>query len=406
MEMYLSELIDKANECLKNLGLLSGTIDDYQCSAFHPIERRLGNPLITSTDILIDQEDFFNGLYNSGDISRQTLNWRIRGIRVLSEVYDTGDFKWKVFSRKEQACLHEAYETLLDQFVESQECCEKRKSCKKSICRRFLCFLTDSGILEISAIQPNHLRDFVTEISKDRPKSMDDVISSLRSFFQFLCENGLYDNNQWMLLSAPRCRDRKVRSCVSTKEVIALLESIPRDTPRGKRDFAAMSLAAVSGLRAGDIAALEFEDIDWHCHELHIVQGKTSEPLSLSVSKGMLDALADYILNGRPKTKDRHIFVRHCAPYCGYRDGVSIACIFRKYLKKAGIEHTVGDGKTLHGMRRGLGTGMAINGVPVDLIAQVLGHTGMKAAKHYISADMERLRECALGFDVIGGDFS
>ena len=75
MEMYLSELIDKANECLKNLGLLSGTIDDYQCSAFRPIERRLGNPLITSTDILIDQEDFFNGLYNSGDISRQTLNW-------------------------------------------------------------------------------------------------------------------------------------------------------------------------------------------------------------------------------------------------------------------------------------------------------------------------------------------
>lgn len=406
MEIYLSELIDQANECLKNLGLLSGTIDDYQCSAFRPIKRRLGDPLITSTDILIAQEDFFNGLYDSGDISKQTLNWRIRGIRVLSEVFETGDFKWKVFSRKEQPRLHSDYETILDHFIECQECCEKRKSCKKSICRRFLCFLTDLGILEISSIQPDHLRDFVTEISKDRPKSMDDVISSLRSFFQFLCKNGLYDNNQWMLLSSPRCRDRRVRSCVSTQEVITLLENIPRNTSLGKRDFAAMSLAAVSGLRAGDIAALEFEDIDWHHHELHIVQGKTLELLSLPVSKGVLDALADYILNGRPETEDRHIFVRHCAPYCSYRDGVSIACIFRKYLKKAGIEHTVGDGKTLHGMRRGLGTGMAMNGVSVDLIAQVLGHTGTKATKHYISADMERLRECSLGFEVIGGDFS
>ena len=112
-------------------------------------------------------------------------------------------------------------------------------------------------------------------------------------------------------------------------DVVSLLGCIPRDSPSGKRDFAAMSLAAVSGLRAGDIAALELGDVDWRRYEIRIVQGKTSEPLCLPVSKSMLDALADYILNGRPETADRHIFVRHCAPYQGYHDGVSVACIFR-----------------------------------------------------------------------------
>ena len=34
-------------------------------------------------------------------------------------------------------------------------------------------------------------------------------------------------------------------------------------------------------------------------------------------------------------------------------------------------------------MRRGLGTGMAANGVPVDTVAQVLGHKGTKATKQY-----------------------
>ena len=37
--------------------------------------------------------------------------------------------------------------------------------------------------------------------------------------------------------------------------------------------------------------------------------------------------------------------------------------------------------REMHGMRRGLGTGMAANGVPVDTVAQVLGHKGTKATK-------------------------
>ena len=404
MGMYLSELIEQANICLKDLGLSLGTIDDYQCSAFRPIERRLGNPYITDSKVIKEQEDFFLSQFNDKCISRHTLNWRIRGIRILSEVFDTGFFKWKVFSKKEQLFIPNAYEELLDQFIKIQNCCTKRKECKKSICRRFLYYLSEKkGILQISSISPDHVKEFIIEISEDRPQSMDDVISSLRGFFQFLCATGMYDNNHWLLLSAPKCRDHRVRDCITVEEVIALLKSIPRDTPSGKRDFAAMALAAVSGLRAGDIATLKLSDIDWHQHQIRIVQGKTSEPLFLPVSKSMLNALADYILNGRPETDDRHIFVRHYAPYRSYHDGVSVACIFRKHLKKAGIKHTVGDGKTLHGIRRGLGTGMALNGVSVDLIAQVLGHSGIKATKLYISADMERLRDCALSLASLGG---
>ena len=56
------------------------------------------------------------------------------------------------------------------------------------------------------------------------------------------------------------------------------------------------------------------------------------------------------------------------------------------------------------GGKKGLGTSMAVNGVSVDLIAQVLGHNGTKATKRYISADVERLRECALDLMSLGGD--
>ena len=177
---------------------------------------------------------------------------------------------------------------------------------------------------------------------------MDDVIYTLRAFFCYLCGNDLYHDNFWMLLAAPRCRDHHVRNCLSSEEISLLLGCIGRESPDGKRDFAALSLAAVSGLRAGDIASLMLDDIDWKKHEIRLVQGKTSEPLIIPVPKAVLNAIADYILNGRPETPDRKVFVRHCAPFRGYHDGVSIACIFRKYQKKSSQEHVVGDGKTLN----------------------------------------------------------
>ena len=403
MDICLSELIRQATQCLAELGLSPGTIKDYQCSAFGPLERRLKNQEKINSAVLLEQEEFFFRQYQTGRISRHTYNWRIRGIRILAEVYDTGSFAWKVYSKKEKASLPEPFDSVLGSFVRTQNCGQKHKNCKESICRRFLQFLIDSGVTSFGGIQSEHVHSFIVNISTARPKSMDDVIYALRGFFGYLCCNGLYHDNFWMLLAAPRCRDHHVRNCLSSEEISLLLGSIGRETADGKRDFAAMSLAAASGLRAGDIASLKLEDIDWKKHEIRLVQGKTSEPLVIPVAKTVLNAVADYILNGRPETMDKNVFVRHCAPFTGYHDGVSIACIFRKYQKKAGLLHVVGDGKTLHGMRRGLGTGMAANGVPVDVVSQVLGHKGTKATKQYISTDLHNLRCCALGFDSLGG---
>lgn len=403
MAIQLSELIDTAVNCLEKLGLTESTIKDYRQSAFKPLEGRLAGWKSVDSELLRLQEDFFFRQFENGTISRHTLNWRIRGIRMLVEIFDTGNFTWKVFSKKPKKCLPEPFLSILNSFMQTQSCGQKHKDCINSICQRFLLSVSGSGCMDIASITSAHVRDFMAEISKSRPKSMDDVVCALRAFFQYLCEKGLYGDNFWVLLAAPRCRDHHVRRCMAPEEISRLLESIDRGTGSGKRDFAAMSLAAVSGMRAGDIASLKLDDIDWKKEEIRIVQGKTDESLILPVPTPVLQAVADYILNGRPRTDSRNVFIRHQAPFTGYHDGVSIACIFRKYQKKAGIAHATGDGKTLHGIRRGLGTGMTAKGTPVDVVAQVLGHKGMKATKQYISADLQGMHNCTLGFDSLGG---
>lgn len=404
MTILISDLINEAEVCLKSLGLSDETIRDYRRSAFHPLELLLNeSKYVDSTDILLQQEKYFYTLYDEGKISKHTLNWRIRGIRILAEIYETGKYEWKVFRKNTKPKLPEPFSSVLESFLLTKECSLKRKNITESICSRFLISIIESGIDSFDGITSENIRDFITCISETRAKSMDDVVYTLRGFFRYLCENDLYHSKSWMLLAAPRCRDYHVLANVSKKEISTLLDTVDTDTNDGKRDFAILSLAIVSGLRAGDIASLKLQDIDWKQNEIRLIQGKTAEQLVLPVPKNVLHAIADYILNGRPETQSTCIFVRHLAPFNGLQDGVSIARIFRKYQKKAGLQHKVGDGKTLHGIRRALGTEMTASGIPIETVAQVLGHKDIRPTRRYIAADMQGMRKCVLGFDSLGG---
>jgi integrase len=273
-----------------------------------------------------------------------------------------------------------------------------------NIARRFLMLLVSSGLDDVSQINADHVQMFLSNISKTRAKSMDDVVGALRKLDRYLIGTGRSGLPYAGLLMAPRARDRKIYPCMPHKELDVVIESIDQSTMIGKRDYAILLLTASSGMRAGDIAKIKLSDIDWRNSEIHIIQGKTQIPLNLPLQKSVGSALADYILNGRPESKSTEVFLRSLAPYQGFKDGTSVACVLRRRMKAAGVSHMLGDGKTMHGIRRMLGTEMTIEGVPTTTIAQILGQQSDRATKQYISLDVEGLRECALGFDSIRED--
>lgn len=179
MNNSLSELINHATQCFIDLGLSPETIKCYQCSAFHPLERKLENQKNISSSMLMEQEGYFGKQFQEGKISRQTYNWRIRGIRILAEVCDTGRFTWKVYSKKEKVTLTEPFSSVLYSFIEIQNCGQKQKKCRESICRRFLKSLTDNGITFFEDIQAEHVRNFIVKFRKPALKVW--MMSSIHS---------------------------------------------------------------------------------------------------------------------------------------------------------------------------------------------------------------------------------
>lgn len=83
---------------------------------------------------------------------------------------------------------------------------------------------------------------------------------------------------------------------VESAQVAQLLASCDRRTGSGRRDFAILTVLARLGLRAGEVAALGVDDIDWRAGEL-VVTGKGNRrdrlPLPVDVGQAIADYCAD-----------------------------------------------------------------------------------------------------------------
>ena len=397
----ITSIIQKASLILeKEVGLAQSSLEVVASRSFKPISDFFSNKNEEhySEALLSELDEHYNSCLQTGMISQNVYNLRIRGTRILREVHETGSFTWKGPASKAIPVLPESFEYIAISLADPTISESKNRE-TQSIVRRFLLMLAGQNIDNVMEIRVDHVQAFLSDISKSRPKSMDQVVSSLRKLDRCLIDAGTPGLPFAGLLMAPRARERKIYPHMPQDDFMAVIKAIDRSTVIGKRDYAILLLAGSSGLRAGDIANIKLSDIDWRKNEIHSVQGKTQAPITLPLQKGVGAALADYILNGRPESKSPQIFLRSLAPFQSFKDGVSVACVLRRWMRAAGVSHIIGDGKTMHGIRRMLGTHMTMEGIPVTTVAQVLGHKSTDASRPYISLDIEGLRECALGFD-------
>ena len=139
-------------------------------------------------------------------------------------------------------------------------------------------------------------------------------------------------------------------------------------------------------------------DIDWNQKKIHLVMGKTRQPIDIPLLDPVGWSIIDYLKNGRPAVSNDHVFVRHRAPF-GPLGGSGLGTALRRYIIKAGIE-TKGRGHHgLHSLRSTLAGNMLTSGASLPVISQTLGHQDIKTTELYLKIDMEHLRTCALDPD-------
>jgi integrase/recombinase XerD len=228
------------------------------------------------------------------------------------------------------------------------------------------------------------------------------LATALRSFLGFLFLSGQTLRD----LSSSVPTVRKYRHAVppaflSTEEVERVLTATVGSTPIGRRDYAILLLLARLGLRAGEVASLELEDIRWRVGEI-VVRGKGGTVDQLPLLSDIGEALAIYLRQDRGLSSSRRVFLRMWAPRIGLAGPAAIGHIVRLALARAAV-HRSGRGAA-HLFRHGLATKMIRQGAAMSDISEVLRHHSQITTAHYAQISFEALRGVARPWPTSGGD--
>jgi len=226
-----------------------------------------------------------------------------------------------------------------------------------------------------------------------RPAHAKTFVGALRVYLRFLATNGqcqpgldhmLPTVAEWKLSSLPRYLD--------ANQATRLIGSCSKGGPQGLRDRAIILLLLRLGLRAGDIANMRLNDIDWQDATL-MVRGKGRRDVRLPLPQDAGNAVLDYIEHARPKVAIGRVFLCLNAPFRPLRSGPIISGIVRAALRRAGIENPPSHGANL--LRHTTATMMLRAGATLDEIGTVLRHKSPDTTAHYAKVDVAALQQIA-----------
>jgi len=159
-------------------------------------------------------------------------------------------------------------------------------------------------------------------------------------------------------------------------------------SPVGRRDAAIVRLLVRLGLRAGEVAALGIEDVNWRAGEI-VVRGKGRRESRLPLPPDVGRALAAYLRRGRPRSSCRSLFLLSRAPYTGMLPGAVIA-VAQRALRRSGVP-----AGGAHLLRHTAATQLLRRGASLSEIAHVLRHRHLDTTAIYAKVDLASLGELA-----------
>jgi len=405
-EISLSELIVRTDESIRSLNHSQSTVYQYQLGW-----RALSDYFIQQDQILFSKrlaEQYV--LESKAKLDAGTIQkWRYKLIRrtvhMLIGCYEDGYFNWKNYKDDQSARLHRmAYVILLKDYL---DCLRKEGKSERTIqfyeilARQFLEYLEQKNISEITQVKLKDVSLFFPIISKQyQPTSMRTVSSALRSFLRFVESKHLTELCLSIAIPSSSGRKTAIIPTITLEEERKLLSG-DFSTPSGKRNLAMLLLALRTGLRSVDIVNLKLGNIHWKSNTIEIVQEKTGIPLVLPLLTEVGNAIADYILNGRPSSQQPNIFLRSQAPYRKLSGRSTCYAIGHKIMKEAGVRQGKNDREGFHCLRHSMAARLLSVETPLPIISSILGHRDQDSTKVYLSTDLAHLRACALGLSGI-----
>jgi len=233
-----------------------------------------------------------------------------------------------------------------------------------------------------SGLEADHLGRYLSHMYQRQyaASTVARKTAAIKSFCHALTESGQVREDPSRSLAAPRV-DRYVPRTISEQDVDRLLRE-PRKAARSRRPEALRDLAMIetlyaSGMRVSELVALDTDDVDFDTG-LVGCPGKAGRRRQVPLRAQAIDALDDYLRNGRPtlaSPDETALFVNHRGSRLT-RQGFWL--ILKAYAEEADIEHL-----TPHTLRHSFATHALRDGAELRDVQQLLGHVSISTTQVY-----------------------
>ena len=247
---------------------------------------------------------------------------------------------------------------------------------------------------KVDSVTTANIRDFLISLREQglSPASVARSLSSIKSFFKYLCQDKQFQDNPAEILETPK-RWRKLPDVLSSEDVDNLLKCPDLESVLGLRDKAMLEILYASGLRVSELINLQVSQLDMQVGYLRTL-GKGSKERIVPIGAMAKRGVENYILNSRPALissrkdggKPEELFVT--------RRGRGMTRqgfwkLLKGYVTQANIRANVSP----HTLRHAFATHLLERGADLRSVQQMLGHSDISTTQIYTHILGKRMLE-------------
>lgn len=254
----------------------------------------------------------------------------------------------------------------------------------------FVDYLSTSlgGDFSARDVTADHISSFLRDTLGGRSESSQSrVLSSLKSFFDYLLMSDLVDLNPISLIDFPRII-RSLPDSLSVSEVRSMIESVDLSGRHGHRNRAILEVLYGCGLRVSELTSLTLDDLFWDQGVVRVL-GKGSRERLVPIGESALSGVRFYLADRSSLAGDASGDVLFLSNRSRALTRVMVFNIIKKAAMVAGITKRVSP----HTLRHSFASHLLTSGANIRSIQEMLGHADISTTEIYTHLSNDEKRE-------------
>jgi len=256
---------------------------------------------------------------------------------------------------------------------------------------QFTGFLNKQGVRSPEKVTHIIIREFLSILMKSHytKKSIIRKLASIKSFYKFLFNRGLINNNPGDYVSSPKA-DKKLPDFLYEEEISDIIEAFSEDTFNGARNKSLLEVLYSTGVRISELVSMNLNDIDFSSLLIK-VKGKGNKERIVALGSKCVAALKNY-LSFRKKillkynNKTDSLFLNQQGKRLTDR---GVRYIFKKIIREFSLKKNMSP----HTIRHTFATHMLNHGCDLRIVQEFLGHVSLSTTQVYTHIGGNKLKK-------------